>query len=100
MNCSGCGSEIPLNFVVCPRCGKKIQPANAVVQLDFSGTAMQLLGWMLLTGVATLVVVPLAWAQGGKPVALQKPAVQRRNYGYLSRYRRTSGWLDDPLSRV
>ena len=63
MNCPGCGAEIPDNSNLCLRCGQMIQPAQASVQLDFGGTAMQLFGWMLLAIVATLVVVPLAWVQ-------------------------------------
>jgi DNA-binding HxlR family transcriptional regulator len=32
-----------------------------VVHFDFLGTAMQLLGWMLLMIVSACVVIPLAW---------------------------------------
>jgi uncharacterized paraquat-inducible protein A len=63
MNCPGCAAEIPDNSNPCPRCGQTIQSATSHVQLDFGGTAMQLLGWILLSVAATLVVVPLAWVQ-------------------------------------
>lgn len=60
MYCAGCGTEIPDGSNLCPRCAQ-IRPAEANVQLDFGGTAMQFLGWMLLAIVASLVLVPLAW---------------------------------------
>jgi len=63
MNCPGCAAAIPDNSNLCPRCGQTIQPAGASVQLHFGGTAMQLLGWVLLSIVAALVIVPFAWAQ-------------------------------------
>jgi hypothetical protein len=62
MFCPGCGAEISDGSNLCPRCAQ-IRPAEANVQLDFGGTAVQFLGWMLLAIVATLVVVPLAWVQ-------------------------------------
>ena len=61
MNCPACASEIPDNSQLCPRCGQTIPSARAAVQLDFGGTAMQLLGWLLLAIVSALVVIPLAW---------------------------------------
>jgi uncharacterized membrane protein YjgN (DUF898 family) len=62
MYCPGCGAEISADSKICPRCAQ-IQLAQANVKFDFGGTAMQLLGWMLLAILASLVVVPLAWVQ-------------------------------------
>jgi uncharacterized membrane protein YjgN (DUF898 family) len=63
MTCPACSREIPDLSASCPYCGHTIELGKARVQLDFSGTAVQVLGWILLTIVASLVVVPLAWVQ-------------------------------------
>lgn len=55
MFCPNCGYENPGEGGYCARCGA------AVVQFEFAGTALQLFGWMMLTVLASLVIVPLAW---------------------------------------
>src|SRR5712692_5629184 len=61
MTCPACAAAIPDNSTFCPQCGKTIQSAGGVVHVDFLGTAMQLLGWVLLVIVSACVVIPLAW---------------------------------------
>jgi uncharacterized membrane protein YjgN (DUF898 family) len=62
MHCTSCGAEVLDTFSHCPRCGQTIQPAKASVQLELAGTAMQLLGWILLSIVACIPLgIPLAW---------------------------------------
>ena len=60
MFCPGCGAEIADNANLCPRCAQN-RPPEANVQLELGGTAVQLLGWILLAIVASLVLVPMAW---------------------------------------
>src|SRR5579862_382915 len=38
-----------------------VEPPTHGYGIDFVGTSMQMLGWILLTIVASLIVVPLAW---------------------------------------
>ena len=61
MRCAKCAAEIPDSVQFCPQCGQTIQSAGAAVQLDFKGTGLQLLGWILLAAVSILVVIPAAW---------------------------------------
>jgi uncharacterized membrane protein YjgN (DUF898 family) len=61
MTCPACASEIPDNSTFCPRCGQTIQSAGGVVHADFVGTAMQLLGWVLLSIISACVLIPVAW---------------------------------------
>lgn len=69
MNCLHCNAEIPVDSVLCPSCGRCIDHSNSsVVRLDFGGTAGQLAGYMLLSAVASLVIIPLAWVN----VAIQR----------------------------
>lgn len=65
MRCIRCTAEISSSAQFCPQCGQNCQPAKVVVtgRLDFSGTAMQLLGWTLLSAFSFLVVLPSAWVQ-------------------------------------
>jgi len=63
MTCSHCSAEIPEGAGFCPRCGNAPTALPvAAVQLDFVGQALPLFGWGLLLLVASLLVIPAAWA--------------------------------------
>ncbi|MEP7352640.1 MAG: zinc-ribbon domain-containing protein [Acidobacteriota bacterium] len=75
MFCSNCSAELTAGAHFCPRCGwqavgtvptpqapsQGAAAAEGPVRLSFEGSAVQLLGWMLLTIVSAIVIVPLAW---------------------------------------
>src|SRR5437867_7937692 len=61
--CPKCGLVNPPDTRRCD-CGYDFETRQGgAVHPDFGGTAIQLLGWILLSIVAALPIVPLAWVQ-------------------------------------
>src|SRR5689334_20803327 len=63
MDCPSCGRSLQATTSFCWYCGpaESWQDTAGVAEIGFDGTALDLLGWMLLAIPAILLVVPSAW---------------------------------------
>jgi len=77
MYCANCAAEMADGAQFCQRCGWDARqspapgaiavpdpgprPALGTVSVSFVGSALEFFGWMLLTILSALVVIPLAW---------------------------------------
>jgi len=61
MICPNCAASLEGAPPLCPRCGHPILEDDRTVALSFDGEPVEALGWMLLSIVSAIVIVPLAW---------------------------------------
>ncbi len=46
---------------VCPRCGRSVETVTRIVRFDFTGTGLEVAGWILLFLASLVVIVAPAW---------------------------------------